>query len=74
MKDHLAHLTKMFDENKMSLCGPMLDDGDIKGVCVYHIDDEKEVKRLAESDPAVKSGRLVVEIHPWYSARGMTLK
>lgn len=74
MKAHLAHLTKMYEEGKMSLAGPLLIDHDIRGICVYHIDDMAEVRRLAESDPAVQAGRFVVEVLPWYSAKGMILK
>jgi uncharacterized protein len=74
MKGHLAHLTRMYDEGKMSLCGPLGVENELRGICVYHIDDIDEVRRLAESDPAVKAGRLRVEVYPWYSAKGMTLK
>lgn len=74
MKAHLAHLTKMYEDDKMSLAGPLLIDHDIRGICVYHIDDMAEVRRLAESDPAVQAGRFVVEVLPWYSAKGMILK
>jgi len=71
---HLEYLTKMYDEDKMSICGPLMDEGAIKGMCVYHVGNMEEAKRLAEGDPAVKSGRLIVEVHPWYSAKGMMLK
>ena len=74
MKQHLAHLTRMYDEGKMSMCGPLGVDHDIRGICIYHIDDMQEVKRLAELDPAVKAGCLVAEVLPWYSAKGMILK
>ena len=71
---HLAYLTKMYDDDKMSICGPLMDENAIKGMCVYHVGSLEEAKRLAEGDPAVKSGRLLVEVHPWYSAKGMILK
>jgi uncharacterized protein YciI len=29
---------------------------------------EEEVRRIAESDPAVKAGLLEVEVRPWYVA------
>lgn len=74
MKEHLGHLTRMYDEGKLSMCGPLGVDNDIRGICVYHIDNMEEVKKLANSDPAVKAGRLVAEVLPWYCAKGMVLK
>ena len=70
---HLAHLTKMYNEGKMAIAGPLLDDQDLRGICVYDVKTLEEAKALAESDPAVKAGRLKVEVHPWMSQRGAKL-
>ncbi|MEO6167142.1 MAG: YciI family protein [Chitinophagales bacterium] len=71
---HMAHLNKMAAEGKMDLAGPLMDDGDLRGICVYNAGSLEEAKKLAEDDPAVKAGRLIVEIHPWYSMKGACLK
>jgi uncharacterized protein len=71
---HMAHLNKMADEGKMDICGPLMDDDDIRGVCVYNVASKEEALKLASEDPMVKAGRLTVEIHPFYSAKGATLK
>jgi uncharacterized protein len=73
-KGHMTHLTKMYNEGKMDLAGPIMQDGEIKGICVYNVPSLEEAKKLAESDPAVTSGRLVVEILPWYSQKGAKLR
>jgi uncharacterized protein len=73
-KDHLAYLTQMYDENKMSMCGPLMQEHEIRGICIYHVESAEEARKLAEDDPAVQSGRLVVEVLPWYCAKGMVLK
>lgn len=70
---HLAHLDKMHAEGKLCIAGPFLDNGEIRGICVYTVASAEEAKRLAESDPAVKAGRLIVEIHPWMAAAGSKL-
>lgn len=72
--EHLQHLTKMYNEGKMDIAGPFLDEGDARGICVYNVATLEEAKALAESDPAVKAGRLKVVIRPWMSMRGATLK
>ncbi|HSP14517.1 MAG TPA: hypothetical protein VLV78_07190 [Thermoanaerobaculia bacterium] len=30
-----------------------------------------EAQQLADNDPAVKAGRLRIELHPWYAAKGI---
>jgi uncharacterized protein YciI len=73
-KKHLAYLEKMAQMGKTSITGPFGDDGDIRGIVVYNTATMEEAKRLAEQDPAVRAGRLVVEVHPWWAAKGSTLK
>lgn len=73
-KKHLAHLQKMADMGKTSITGPFGDDGEIRGIVVYNTPTMEEARKLAEQDPAVKAGRLVVEVHPWWAAKGSTLK
>ncbi len=72
-EQHLAHLSKMFEDKKMCIAGPLLDNTEVRGICVYNTSTFEEAKTLAESDPAVKAGRLMVEIHPWYAAKGTSL-
>lgn len=73
-EQHIAHLDKMANEGKMDICGPLMDDIDIRGICVYNVATKEEAEKLANDDPMVKSGRLAVEIHPFYSAKGASLK
>ena len=73
-EQHMAHLTKMADSGKMDICGPLLDDGDLRGICIYNVATKEEAEKLANEDPMVKAGRLKVEVHPFYSAKGVSLK
>lgn len=73
-EQHMAHLTKMADTEKMDICGPLLDDGDLRGICIYNVATKEEAEKLANEDPMVKAGRLKVEVHPFYSAKGVSLK
>lgn len=71
---HMAHLNKMVAAGKMNIAGPLMEDSDIRGICIYNAASLEEAKQLAEEDPAVRSGRLVVEIHPWYAMKGSCLQ
>jgi uncharacterized protein YciI len=73
-KEHLLYLTKLYNEGHAYLIGPLTDDGEIRGVSVFGTSTAEEAKRLAEQDPAVIAGRLIVEVHPWYTIKGGRLK
>jgi hypothetical protein len=32
-----------------------------------------EAKALAAEDPAVKAGRLVIDVYPWFAAKGLKI-
>ena len=51
---HIAHLRELDDEGKLILCGPF---SDFKGgMIILHVQSLEEARRIAESDPFVKSG------------------
>jgi uncharacterized protein YciI len=68
---HMANINKLADEKKLILAGPMAGDGDLRGIFVFDTDDLKKAQEWCDQDPAVKAGRLRVELHKWYSARGI---
>ncbi len=70
---HLEHLGKMHKEGKLAIAGPLLDDQDLRGICIYDVKTMEEARKLSEADPAVKAGRLRVEVHPWMSKQGAKL-
>ncbi|MFH5832307.1 YciI family protein [Halalkalibaculum sp. DA3122] len=73
-QQHLDYLSKVYREGHTSITGPLGDDGDIRGIVIYNTATLEQARSLAEQDPAVKAGRLVVEVHPWWAAKGSTLK
>lgn len=72
-KGHLANITKLHEEGKLILAGPFLDDKELRGIFVMKTNSYEETDSLCNTDPAVKAGRLKVEIKPWYSAKGITI-
>ena len=73
-KLHLAHLGRMYEEGFADISGPFGDDGDIRGITIYNVPTKKMADSLANMDPMVKSGRLMIEIHPWWAAKGFSLR
>ncbi|MFN8299859.1 MAG: YciI family protein [Chitinophagales bacterium] len=73
-KGHMENITKMAEAGKLNVAGPFLDDGDLRGIFVFNLSSEQEVRALVDNDPAVKAGRLIYEIHPWMTAKGTCFK
>jgi len=73
-KQHLEHLGKMYNLGHADISGPFGDDGDIRGVTIYNTPTIEIADSLANSDPMVKAGRLIIEMHPWWAAKGFGLR
>jgi uncharacterized protein YciI len=72
-KAHLTHLGDLYKAGRIDVAGPFDDQDDtaMRGLAIYPAGLGKdEVRRLAEDDPAVKAGRLKVEIVRWYFQKG----
>ena len=69
--DHVANVFRLLASGKLGAAGPFTDDADIRGIFVFQVGSLDEAKALVETDPAVKTGRLRVEFHPWMAAKGV---
>lgn len=47
-----------------------MDDGDWRGIFIFKCASLEEARALAATDPAVQTGRLKIEIHPWLTMKG----
>ena len=71
---HLAHLGVMYEKGYADISGPFGDDGDIRGITIYNVPTQQMADSLANLDPSVQAGRLSIEIHPWWAAKGFPLR
>src|SRR5437899_8620062 len=67
---HRANIRAMWQARKLVIAGPMGDEGDLRGIFIFRVPKLEEAQALLASDPAVKAGRLVGEIHPWWIEKG----
>ncbi len=70
---HMENIRKLAAEGKLIVAGPFLGNGDLRGIFILNVANLEEAKRLTETDPAVKSGRLVMELHPWYGSAALMM-
>ncbi len=73
-QEHLAYLGGLYEKGIINLNGPTDGQYDIRGFSVYNVATIEEARNYAENDPMVKAGRLVIEIHPWWLAKGSGVK
>lgn len=71
---HLANIGRLYNEKKLVLAGPFLDDGMYKGIFILDVSSAEMAAELLATDPAIKAGRLDYELHPWYGPANIILK
>jgi uncharacterized protein len=67
---HMANINAMAAAGKLVIAGPFENGGDYAGVFVFKGVSLQEARDLSAGDPAVKAGRLVVDVYPWMTPKG----
>jgi len=70
-KAHIANIQRLAGMKKLLVAGPFGDNGDLRGIFVFRVGSLEEAQSLCATDPMVKAGRLVVELHPWQIPEGV---
>jgi uncharacterized protein YciI len=70
---HMDNIQRMADEGKLIIAGPLMDSGDLRGIYIFDVRTLEEAAALTASDPAIKAGSLVMELHKWYSSAALPL-
>lgn len=71
---HLHHQAALVEQGHVIAAGPLVDQDDerLRGFCVLSVDPET-ARRLYGNDPAVRAGRLAVEVMTWRVPEGNVL-
>jgi len=68
---HLANFRKLAEAGKLIVAGPFSDAGELRGMLIFKLASVDEARDLMEADPALQSGRLVLDLHLWFAAAGL---
>lgn len=68
---HLDNIGKLAKEGKLIVAGPFIDNTDLRGIYLFAVDSLEEAQQLANTDPAVIAGTLIMELHPWYGSAAL---
>jgi uncharacterized protein YciI len=71
-QEHLAYLAGLRESGVVVVNGPVVDQPDpsMRGLTFFRTGSLEETRRLAEADPAVRAGRLEVEVMHWWCPPG----
>jgi uncharacterized protein YciI len=64
--NHVKYIRGFLENKKLVLGGPFPDNSG--GMMVCNVETMKEAEKIANNDPAVKSGMLNVKVKKWYIA------
>jgi uncharacterized protein len=74
-KEHIENLSRLREEGKLVLSGPLLDSfqlsGEIRSIGVLKATSLAEAQAWIGTDPMVKVGRLMIELHTWMVPKGV---
>ena len=70
-EEHLGYLKLLLESGEMLVAGPLSDQPDERwrGLCLFRKTAEEAVA-IMQRDPAVRAGRLSVEVMRWWTAEG----
>jgi uncharacterized protein len=71
-EEHLAYHAQLREAGDIVTNGPVSDqpDASLRGLTFYRTGSLAHARQFAEADPAVRAGRLTVEIMTWYCPPG----
>ena len=72
--EHLQYLSKMYELGYVDVSGSIVEKATIRDITIYNVPTLKMADSLAKADPMVKNGNLIVEVHPWWAAKGLSLR
>jgi uncharacterized protein YciI len=70
-KAHLKNIIRLANEGKLIVAGPFLDDQPVEGIFIFNVESIEEAKALTNTDPAIQSGELIMELRPWYGSAAL---
>jgi len=68
---HLQNIKDLASQGKLVVAGPFMDKTELEGIFILNVTTVEEAQVLVNTDPAVKAGVLIMELHPWYGSAAL---
>jgi uncharacterized protein len=66
---HMSNIRRLAKMGKILVAGPFSDEDKWRGLFIFDCKTSQEVQEYLKTDPAIVSGRLTFEIHPWWTGK-----
>jgi uncharacterized protein YciI len=71
-KAHMDNIGRMAENGDLVVAGPFAkNDQGIQGIYIFDVKTVEEAEALTKTDPAIKAGRLKMELIPWYGSAAL---
>jgi uncharacterized protein YciI len=67
LRQHLKNVLALLDSGKAVIAGPFDEGNNVAGLFIFRTVSADEAKAWVDTDPLVKAGLIVAEMHPWWS-------
>lgn len=68
---HMRNINNMAQRGALVMAGPIGSDDDLRGIFIIDAPDSALVSQMVQQDSAVITGRLRMEIYPWWTEKGV---
>jgi uncharacterized protein YciI len=69
---HMANIVRLVNEGKLIVAGPLgKNENYYRGIFIFNVPTVEEAKELVQSDPAVNSKLLDVDLYGWYGSAAL---
>ncbi|RPD51551.1 YciI family protein [Paracnuella aquatica] len=68
---HMRNINSMAQRGALVMAGPIGPDDDLRGIFIIDAPDSATVSQMVQQDSAVITGRLRMEIYPWWTEKGV---
>jgi uncharacterized protein YciI len=71
---HMSNINRLVDEGKLIVAGPLgKNENSYRGIFIFNVRTIEEAEELVQTDPAINSGLLDVDLYKWYGSAALTV-
>lgn len=68
---HLDNINRLAEAGMLVVAGPFMGNDSLRGIYIFDTDNLQEAASLVETDPAIQSESLVMDLRLWYGSAAL---